>query len=227
MKTERIFSSRNDARVQKFSFWLERSIMKTFPVLCFSSVIEETVYITGSDETNFCDTDKIQRDERCMGREKEKKTGSRNKRCFSFFFFFYSLASQSHRRPNFSNGIDFRTFSSIQMPLPFTYGTRLAKYACSNHESPQFQSPSSSPAFRQFSFSSNVSDIIRFFARKIHLSDVSFPSSTFDRRPRLISRLKNGQRKTSRTSKTKDTQVAHRIGIIKTGKREEGVCFMV
>lgn len=93
MKTERIFSSRNDARVQKFSFWLERSIMKTFPVLCFSSVIEETVYITGSDETNFCDTDKIQRDERCMGREKEKKIGSRNKRCFSFFFFFYSLAS--------------------------------------------------------------------------------------------------------------------------------------
>lgn len=78
-----------------------------------------------------------------------------------------------------------------------------------------------------FSFSSNVSDIIRFFARKIHLSDVSFPSSTFDRRPRLISRLKNGQRKTSRTSKTKDTQVAHRFGIIKTGKREEGVCFMV
>ena len=94
MKTERIFSSRNDARVQKFSFWLERSIMKTLPVLCFSSVIEETVYITGSDETNFCDTDKIQRDERCTGREKEKKkTGSRNKRCFSFFFFFYSLAS--------------------------------------------------------------------------------------------------------------------------------------
>lgn len=91
MKTERIFSSRNDARVQKFSFWLERSIMKTLPVLCFSSVIEETVYITGSDETNFCDTDKIQRDERCTGREKEKKTGSRNKRCFSFFFSFFIL----------------------------------------------------------------------------------------------------------------------------------------
>lgn len=98
IKTERIFPSRNDARVQKFSFWLKRSIMKTLPVLCFSSVIEETVY-TGSDETNFCDTDKIQRDERCTGREKEKRkkleeSRSRNtKRCFFLFFFFYSLAS--------------------------------------------------------------------------------------------------------------------------------------
>lgn len=94
MKTERIFSSRNDARVQKFSFWLERSIMKTLPVLCFSSVIEETVYITGSDETNFCDTDKIQRDERCTGREKEKKNRITEQAVFLFFFFFfYSLAS--------------------------------------------------------------------------------------------------------------------------------------
>lgn len=88
MKTERIFSSRNDARVQKFSFWLERSIMKTLPVLCFSSVIEETVYITGSDETNFCDTDKIQQDERCTGREKEKKNRITEQAVFLFFFLF-------------------------------------------------------------------------------------------------------------------------------------------
>lgn len=88
MKTERIFSSRNDARVQKFSFWLERSIMKTLPVLCFSSVIEETVYITGSDETNFCDTDKIQRDER---EEKRKKKSDHGTSGVSLFFSFFIL----------------------------------------------------------------------------------------------------------------------------------------
>lgn len=159
-------------------------------------------------------------------RKKEKKLEeSRNKRCFFFLFlsFFIQLVAPSseflewNRLPNVLLDLDAVTFYIWNATCKIR--VQQSRVAVVSIPFLLLYIPSVLFLVERVGYYT-----IFLLARKIHdrvsSCDVFPFPSTFVRRPRLISRSveKNGQKETNFSS-WKDNQVAHRFGVIKTGKR--------